>query len=170
MRLLLGAIRDVLNPIGLAKEAESQSFCSTREQHENLGLQRRARPQIDDNPKIILQRSNIPQRIIRFCVSRQLHRIYDMERPQIDPDLRALIRRMSIEHPLWGAPRIHGETAEARFEVAQSSVAKYMVMRAGPPSQGWGTFLRNHASDRHGSVRSPNPLASICPMPSSSFD
>ena len=30
-------------------------------------------------------------------------------RPQIDTELRALIRRMSIESPLWGAPRIHGE-------------------------------------------------------------
>ena len=30
-------------------------------------------------------------------------------RPQIETDLRALIRRMSIENPLWGAPRIHGE-------------------------------------------------------------
>src|SRR6516162_3278972 len=30
-------------------------------------------------------------------------------RPQIDAELRALIRRMSVENPLWGAPRIHGE-------------------------------------------------------------
>ncbi|HYS88231.1 MAG TPA: integrase core domain-containing protein [Bradyrhizobium sp.] len=31
--------------------------------------------------------------------------------------------------------------------VAQSSVAKYMVKRRGPPSQGWRAFLRNHAQD-----------------------
>ena len=68
-------------------------------------------------------------------------------RPQIDTDLRALIRRMSIENPLWGAPRIHGELLKLGFEVAQSSVAKYMVKRHGPPSQGWRTFLRNHAPD-----------------------
>jgi transposase InsO family protein len=68
-------------------------------------------------------------------------------RPQIDTDLRALIRRMSIENPLWGAPRIHGELLKLGFEVAQSSVAKYMVKRLGPPSQGWRTFLRNHAPD-----------------------
>ena len=68
-------------------------------------------------------------------------------RPQIEPDLRALIRRMSIENPLWGAPRIHGELLKLGFEVAQSSVAKYMVKRCGPPSQGWRTFLRNHAPD-----------------------
>src|ERR1700693_116136 len=68
-------------------------------------------------------------------------------RPQIDTDLRALIRRMSMENSLWGAPRIHGELLKLGFEPAQSSVAKYMVNRRGPPSQGWRTFLRNHAPD-----------------------
>src|SRR6202048_2949693 len=68
-------------------------------------------------------------------------------RPQIETKLRALIRRMSMENPLWGAPRIHGELIKLGFEVAQSSVAKYMVKRRGPPSQGWRTFLRNHAPD-----------------------
>ena len=52
---------------------------------------------------------------------------------------------MSRENPLWGAPRIHGELLELGFEVAESTVAKYMVKRRGPPSQGWKTFLRNHA-------------------------
>src|SRR5262249_5389854 len=66
-------------------------------------------------------------------------------RPKIAPELRALIRQMSGENPLWGAPRIHGELLKLGFEVAQSSVAKYMVGRYGPPSQGWRTFLRNHA-------------------------
>ncbi len=68
-------------------------------------------------------------------------------RPQIDTDLRALIRRMSIENTLWGAPRIHGELLKLGFEVAQSTVAKYMVKRCGPPSQQWRTLLRNHALD-----------------------
>jgi len=54
---------------------------------------------------------------------------------------------MSIENPLWGAPRIHGELLKLGFDVAQSSVAKYMGKRRGPPSQGWRTFLRNHAPD-----------------------
>ncbi len=62
-------------------------------------------------------------------------------------DVRALIREMSIENPLWGAPRIHGELLKLGFDVAQSSVAKYMVKRSGPPSHGWHTFLRNHAPD-----------------------
>jgi hypothetical protein len=68
-------------------------------------------------------------------------------RPQIETELRALIRRMSIDNPLWRAPRIHGELLKLGFEVAQSSVAKYMIKRRGPPSQGWRTFLRNHAED-----------------------
>src|SRR6202041_3274143 len=69
------------------------------------------------------------------------------ERPRIDTELRALIRRMSMENPLWGALRIHGELLKLGFEIAQSSVAKHMVKRRGPPSQGWRTFLRNHAPD-----------------------
>jgi hypothetical protein len=60
-------------------------------------------------------------------------------------ELRALIRRMSIESP--GAPRIDRELLKLGFEVAQSSVAKYIVKRQGPPSQGWRTFLHNHAPD-----------------------
>src|SRR3979411_1936758 len=68
-------------------------------------------------------------------------------RPQSDAELRVLIRRMSVDNPLWGAPRIHGELLKLGFEVAQSSVAKYMVKRCGPPSQGWCTFLRNPAPD-----------------------
>src|SRR5215472_16280572 len=48
-------------------------------------------------------------------------------RPQIQMELRALIRQMSMENPLWGAPRIHGELLKLGFQVAQSSVAKYMA-------------------------------------------
>ncbi len=68
-------------------------------------------------------------------------------RPQIDTDLRALIWRMSFENPLWGAPRIHGELLKLGFELAQSTVAKYMVKQRGQPNQGWHTFLRNHSPD-----------------------
>jgi hypothetical protein len=60
---------------------------------------------------------------------------------------RVLIRQMSMENPLWGAPPIHGELLKLSFDVAQSSVAKYMVKRRGPPSQGWRTFLQNDAPD-----------------------
>ena len=66
-------------------------------------------------------------------------------RPRIQPELRALIRQMSVENRLWGAPRIHGELLKLGFEVSQSTVAKYMARRRGPPSQGWRAFLTNHA-------------------------
>jgi putative transposase len=66
-------------------------------------------------------------------------------RPKIDRELRDLIQRMSRENPLWGASRIHGELLMLGFEVAQSTVSKYLVRSAKPPSQTWTTFLRNHA-------------------------
>lgn len=56
-------------------------------------------------------------------------------RPKIDRGLRDLIQRMSMENPLWGAPRIHGELLKLGFEVAQSTVSKYMVRVRNPPSQ-----------------------------------
>ena len=66
-------------------------------------------------------------------------------RPTVTVEIRQLIRQMSVANPLWGAPRIHGELLKLGIEVGQTSVAKYMVRRRGPPSQGWRTFLRNHA-------------------------
>ena len=59
--------------------------------------------------------------------------------------MRDLIRRMSEENPLWGAPRIHGVLLKLGFKVAESTVSKYMMRHPGPPSQTWRTFLRNHA-------------------------
>ncbi|WJR81048.1 hypothetical protein [Bradyrhizobium sp. NP1] len=73
--------------------------------------------------------------------------IFRRPRPQIETELRVLIWRISNENPLWGAPRIHGELLKLGFEIAQSSVAKFMVKRRQPPSQGWRTFLRNHAPE-----------------------
>src|SRR5258708_14243627 len=53
-------------------------------------------------------------------------------RPQIDTELRALIRRMRVENPLWGAPRIHGELLKLAFAVGQSNVATYTGKRRRP--------------------------------------
>jgi hypothetical protein len=69
-------------------------------------------------------------------------------RPQIETELRALIRQLSTENQLWGAPRIHGELLKLGFSIAQSTVATYMVKRRGSPSQGWRAFLHNHAGHR----------------------
>ena len=66
-------------------------------------------------------------------------------RPKISKEIRDLIREMSLTNPLWGAPRIHGELKMLGIDLAQSTVAKYMVRRRGPPSQSWKTFIRNHA-------------------------
>ena len=52
---------------------------------------------------------------------------------------------MSRDNPLWGASRIHGELLMLGFEVAQSTVSKYLVRGRRPPSQSWKTFLSNHA-------------------------
>ena len=59
--------------------------------------------------------------------------------------MRDLIRRISQENPLWGAPRVHGELLMLGFEVSQSTVANYMIRQGKPPSQSWLTFLRNQA-------------------------
>jgi len=66
-------------------------------------------------------------------------------RPKVSLDIRNLIRDMSLANPLWGAPRIHGELLKLGIAVGQTSVAKYMARRRGGPSQGWRTFLCNHA-------------------------
>ena len=66
-------------------------------------------------------------------------------RPIVPPEIRKVIREMSIANPLWGVPRIHGELLKLGIDVGQTSVAKYMVTRRGSPSQGWKTFLHNHA-------------------------
>ena len=65
----------------------------------------------------------------------------------IPPDIRDLIRTMSHDNPLWGAPRIHGELLKLGITVSQGTVSKYMVCHRKPPSQSWRTFLKNHAKD-----------------------
>ena len=66
-------------------------------------------------------------------------------RPSTPAEIRDLIREMSIANPLWGAPRIHGELLKLGIDVGQTTVAKYMAKTTRPPSQGWKTFLVNHA-------------------------
>ncbi len=57
-------------------------------------------------------------------------------RPRVDPDIRELIRRMSRENPLWGAPRIVHELALLGVHVAKSTVEQYMIRNGKPPSAG----------------------------------
>jgi transposase InsO family protein len=65
-------------------------------------------------------------------------------RPTVPNEVRALIRTMSRENALWGAPRIHGELLKLGIDIGETSVSKYMIRRRNPPSQTWRTFLDNH--------------------------
>ena len=65
-------------------------------------------------------------------------------RPVVPKDVRELIRAMSRENPIRGAPRIYGELLKLGIEIGETSVSKYMVCRGRPPSQTWKTFLENH--------------------------
>jgi transposase InsO family protein len=65
-------------------------------------------------------------------------------RPAVSKEIRQLIRRLSRENPLWGAPRIHGELLKLGIDVGETSVGKYLMRHREPPSQTWRTFLENH--------------------------
>lgn len=93
-----------------------------------------------------------PETVIRW--HRQSFRLYwrwrsrkKPGRPRIDAEIRQLIRQMSRENALWGAPRIQSELALLGYTVDESTVAKYMCRHRKPPSQTWRTFLENHVPD-----------------------
>jgi transposase InsO family protein len=64
--------------------------------------------------------------------------------PPVSKEIRQLIRKMSRENPLWGAPRIHGELLKLGIDIGETSVGKYIIRTRKPPSQNWRTFLENH--------------------------
>ena len=43
-------------------------------------------------------------------------------RPAVPKEVRAWIRTMSRENPLWGAPRIHGELLKLGIDIDETSV------------------------------------------------
>jgi len=65
-------------------------------------------------------------------------------RPAVPKEVRQLIRMLSRDNPLWGAPHIHGELLKLGINIGETSVSKYMVRHRKPPSQSWRTFLDNH--------------------------
>jgi len=75
---------------------------------------------------------------------------FSIARLKVPVEIHQLIRAMSLANPLWSAPRIRGELLKLSIDVGQISVAKYMSRHRTPSSQGWMTFLRNHAD--------PSPL------------
>jgi putative transposase len=91
-----------------------------------------------------------PEAVIRW--HRQGFRLYwrwksrprALGRPRIEGEIRELILEMNRANPTWGAPRIHGELLKLGFNLAQSTVSKYLPRSRKPPSQNWRTFLRNH--------------------------
>ena len=90
-----------------------------------------------------------PATVVRW--HRQGFRLYwarksrkKLGRPKVDRTIRDLIRRMCQENSTWGAPRIQSELALLGHDVAESTVAQYMVRQPKPPSQNWRTFLTNH--------------------------
>jgi len=90
-----------------------------------------------------------PETVIRW--HRQGFKIYwrwksrhKSGRPKVSKEIRNLIKRMSIENPTWGAPRIHSELCILGFDIVESTISKYMPKKSNPPSQNWKTFLNNH--------------------------
>jgi len=68
-------------------------------------------------------------------------------RPPANHGIRALLRKMSLANPRWGAPRIHGELLKLGIDIGETTVAKYMTRPRRPSSQTWTTFLKNHMQD-----------------------
>jgi len=52
-------------------------------------------------------------------------------RPRVSKETRDLIRTMSRENVVWGAPRIRSELLKLGIQISQASVAKYMVRHPG---------------------------------------
>ena len=71
---------------------------------------------------MVLQRSSRGFRLYWRWKSRRCE-----GRPSVSPEVRNLIRQMSLANPRWGAPRIHGELLKIGIEVSQATVAKYMA-------------------------------------------
>jgi putative transposase len=65
-------------------------------------------------------------------------------RPKTRDEIRNLIRQMSLDNPLWGAPRVHGELLKLGIDVSQATVGRYLPRRPKTPSPTRRSFLRNH--------------------------
>src|SRR5437870_10739086 len=68
-------------------------------------------------------------------------------RPRVNAEIKALVARMAVANPLWGAPRIHGELLKLGLDVSERTVSRLIPKRRSPPSQTWRTFLTNHVRD-----------------------
>ncbi len=68
-------------------------------------------------------------------------------RPRLSKELVSLIQQMAAENLGWGAERIRGELLKLGLPVAKDTIETYLRRVRPPraPSQGWNTFLKNHA-------------------------
>ena len=62
-------------------------------------------------------------------------------RPAVPADVRSLIRAMSRDNPLWGAPRIHGELLKLGLAVGETSLSEYMARHRKPEVYAVSTIL-----------------------------
>src|SRR6267154_2006203 len=89
-------------------------------------------------------------------------------RPQIDTELRALIRRMSNENSLWGAPRIHGELLKLGIEVNQASPSTWSNDGGHPARDGEPSCVTTRRTSPPWTCSWFQRSVSTCSMPSSS--
>lgn len=136
------ALRQQLNV--LRRKTTRRLAFSTLDRLIFAGLYRFA-PRITDALAIVRPETVIRWHRAGFCLFWRWKSRRRSGRPKVALEIRRLIRDMSLANPLWGAPRIHGELLKLGVDIGQTSVAKYMAKRRRPPSQGWKTFVRNHA-------------------------
>src|SRR5262249_18365495 len=79
-------------------------------------------------------------------------------RPQINADLRALFRRMSIDNLLWGAPRIHGELLKLRTKCT-GAVTAIRSLAPGEARSHWEPHPWPRAPGRRTPRRSSGPAS-----------
>ena len=68
-------------------------------------------------------------------------------RPEARPAIRALLLKMAVAHPLWGAPGIHGELLKRGIPISERTVLRLLPRKRRPPSQIWKAFLDNHLNE-----------------------
>ncbi|MCX6930677.1 MAG: hypothetical protein NT154_46850, partial [Verrucomicrobia bacterium] len=140
LRVLLQSLRSALSALQVLAAATSAIFKSRAAlQFENLALRHQ--------PGVLHRAVKRP----KLTAADRLFRAWKIRlgqsaRPPVSKESRELIRGMSRENPLWGAPRIHGELLKLGIDIGETSVGKYMTRVRKPPSQTWRTFLENHVN------------------------
>src|SRR6266487_2632334 len=94
-------------------------------------------------------------------------------RPSTDAAIRALVIKIAVANPLWGAPRIHGGVGQVghsgvganRLQARETAASPAVTDMANVPHEsrpGVGLDGFRHRTDRHGSnpVRLPRPSPS----------